>query len=408
LAIDLPMALRLAGAQNLELLEAEERVAEANARTEEALGALVPEPYGSLLTFGQKASGQTLGFFTALGSRSFDTVNAMAGAQLSANPAQAIFGALAAHRLIGAAIDDYDEVNQQVLGETAIGYFALEQAAGNVSIAEQTLAASKELARLAAARYGLGSGLKVDAGRADARVAADQLALSRASEDFRRASVALALTLKLDAKVTLYPLDRAIRQRRLVDPKLTLEQLLQQALAARPLLAAGAKRVAAAQDSRNAAWTGALAPTVYANLQDNSVGSVGNHQFYAGAVGLRFSFTSLGAARLASAEMERERIQRERLRQQVEADVVLGHDALTTAADQVNAARQEVAAARLASDLSLDRFRGGVGLELDVLDAQAAFQKAAADLVDAVIGYDVAEVRLLQAMGKVTPAALLK
>jgi len=408
LPIDLPTALRLAGARNLDLLEAKERIHEASARGEEAVGALVPEPYGSLLTFGQKTSGSTLGFFTALGSRSFDTINAMGGAQLSTNPTQAIFAALAAHRLVGAAIDDSDQVNQQVLAETAIGYFALEESAARVAIAEQALAASQELARVADTRYSLGSGLKVDAKRAAARVAIDQVVLSRASEDFRKASVELALTLKLDPKVTLLPLDRTIRQRTLVDQQATLDQLVQQALVARPALAAEAKRVEAAEDSRSAAWSGALAPSVYTNLQDNSLGPVGNHQFYAGAVGLRFSFTSFGAARLASAEMEREHIQRERLRQQIEAEVVLAHDDLATAAEQVESARQGLAAAQPALDLSQDRFQGGFGLELDVLDAQAALEKARTDLVDAVVGYDVAEVRLLHALGNVTPATLLK
>ncbi len=408
LPINLPMALRLAGAKNLDLLEARERVAEANARGEEALGALVPEPYSSLLIFGQKTSGQTQGFFTALGSRSFDTFNAMGGAQLSTNPAQAIFAALAAHRLADAAIADREQVTQQVLAEATIGYYALQQTAASVAIAEQALAASRELARVAASRYSLGFGLKVDAKRAAAQVAADQFAVSRASADFRKASVELALTLKLDPKVTLFPLDRFIRQRTLIGSKLTLDNLVERALAARPALAAEARRVAAAEDSQTAAWTGAFAPSLYTNLQDNSVGTVGNHQFYAGAVGLRFSLTSLGAARLASAEMQHERIERERLREQVQGEVVLAQDDVATWAEQVESARQGLAAAQPAFDLSRDRFQGGVALELDVLDAQAALQKARTDLVDAVIGYDIAEVRLLQALGTVSPATLLK
>lgn len=408
LPIDLPTALRLAGAKNLDLLEAKERVIEAKARNEEALGALVPEPYGSLLSFGQKTSGQTQGFFTALGSRSLDTVNAMGGVQLSINPAQAIFAALAAHRLVGAATDDRAEVTQQVLAEAATGYFALEESGGEIRIALQALTASQELARVADTRYSLGSGLKVDAKRAAARVAVDQLALSRASAGFRKASVELALTLKLDPRVTLFPLDRTVRQRPLVDPQLTLDQLVEQALAARPALAAEAKRGAAAENARTAAWSAALAPSLYTNLQDNSVGTVGDHQFYAGAVGLRFSFTSFGAARFASAEVERERLQRERLRQQVQAEVVLAYDEVATAAEQIESARQGLAAARPALDLSQDRFQGGVGLELDVLDTQATLQKTRTDLVDAVVGYDVAEIKLLQALGSVTPDNLLK
>lgn len=239
-------------------------------------------------------------------------------------------------------------------------------------------------------------------------MAADQVALSRAGKDFRKASVELAVTLKLDPKVTLFPLDREIRQRRLVDSQLPLDQQVEQAIAARPDLAAQGERVAAAEHSRNAAWSGALAPSVYTNFQNNSVGPVSNQQFYAGAIGLRFSLTSLGAARIASVQMERQCIERERLREQVQAQVVLAHDNVATAVEEVESARQGLDAAQSAFDLSNDRFQGGVGLELEVLDAQAALQSARTDLIVAIVGYNEAEVGLLQALGTLTPTALLK
>jgi outer membrane protein TolC len=405
LPIDLAMALKFAGAKNLDLLESKERIVEAQARAEEALGPLVPESYGSLLAFGQKTSGQTLGFFTALG-RSFDRVSGAGGAQLSTNPIQTVFSALAAHRLVGAAVSDSEEVGQQVLAEAAVRYFGLEEAAARVAIAEQALAASRELARVAESRERLGTGLSVDSEKAKARVAADEVALARASDDFRKASIKLALVLRLDPKVTLFPLDTKIRQRRIVDPGVSVDGLIQQALAARPAVKVEAERVGAAEHSRTAAWAGSLAPSVYTNLQDNTVS--GNHQFYAGAVGLRFSFTSLGAAHRAAAELERERIQQERLRQQVAADVILAREDVATTGEQIESARQGVNAAKGALDLSQARFQGGIGLALDVLDSEAELERARVNLVTAIVGHNAAQVRMLAALGGVSAEAILK
>jgi outer membrane protein TolC len=74
----------------------------------------------------------------------------------------------------------------------------------------------------------------------------------------------------------------------------------------------------------------------------------------------------------------------------------------------VESARQGVAAAQSAFELSHDRFQGGVGLELEVLDAQAAIQKARTDLNAAIAGSNQAEVRLLQALGTLTATSLLE
>jgi outer membrane protein TolC len=64
------------------------------------------------------------------------------------------------------------------------------------------------------------------------------------------------------------------------------------------------------------------------------------------------------------------------------------------------------AAAQSAFDLSHERFQAGVGLELEVLDAEAALQKARTDLVS--VDYNQTQVRLLQALGPVRPCMLLK
>lgn len=407
LPIDLPAALALAGARNLEVIEAEARAAEAAARRDQAIAAFMPTAYSSALFFGQRTSGQTQGFFTNLG-RSFDRVNAAGGVELSLNPGQTLFAALAAHRSALAASSDSVEVTQETLAATASGYFLLLQARAEIQIAEQAFAASSELRRVAQARETLGAALKADVARAAAQAAADQLGLFRAGEAMRNASVVLALLLKLDLKVTLIPVDAAIRQRALVDPNRGLDELLHQAIASRAILRAEGERLEAADDNRSAQWASALAPSLYTNFQANSVGDLGDHQFTAGSVGLRLSLASFGAARAAGAQLTQERVRRERLRQQVEAEVIVSRDRVQTAAEEVSAAMQGLEAAQRALELGQARFQGGAGIELEVLDSNAALTQTRYNVVAAIAGYDIAQVRLLKALGGVSAQALIK
>jgi len=407
LPIDLPTALAFAGARNLDVLEAKARAAEAVALRDEALGKLVPTAYGSGLFFGQKTSGQTQGYFTDLG-RSFDRVNSAGGAELSLNPAQAIFAALAAHRSAAAASKETSQVTQETLASAASGYFALLETRAEVQIADQALEASRELQSVAESRESLGRGLKVDVLRAAALAATDRIHLSQAGERLRNASVQLALLLRIDPKVTLVPIDTTIRQTPLVDINRGLDDLLREAFALRPALRAESDRVEAAKNNRAAAWASAIAPSIYTNFQANTVGDIGSHQFSVGSIGLRLSLTSFGAANAAGAELTQENIRRERVQQQVEAEVITSCDRVQTAAEEVGAAMEGLKAAETALDLSETRFQGGKGIELEVLDANAALTEAHYNVVAAIVGYNIAQVRLLQAMGAVSPEALVK
>lgn len=407
LPIDLPTALALTGKQNLDVLEARARVAEAAARRDEAIGKLFPSAYSSGLFFGQRTSGQTQGLFTILG-RSFDRANAAGGVELSLNAPQALFAALAAHRGALAAGSDSREVTQEALAAVAGGYFVLLQARAEIQIAEQALAASRELERVTQSREALGAALKADVLRAAAQVGADRVRLARAGERMRNASVALALLIRLDPKVTLVPIEATIRQSVLVDPKRGLDELLRQAIASRPALRAQGERVEAAGENRSAAWAGALAPSLYANFQANSVGDTGSHQFSVGSVGLRLSIASFGAARAVAAQLVEEQIRRERLSQQIEEEVIVSRDRVQTAAEEVSAALEGLKAAEQALELSQARFEAGRGIELEVLDSNAALTEARSNLVAALTGYDIAQVQLLKAVGGVSAEALIK
>ncbi len=404
LPIDLAAGLALAQAKNLDILAARARLAEASGVRNEALGYLVPEYRGSFTA--SRISGEIQASFGDLARRTFNTFIPATGAVLSLNPGRAVFDALAAHRSLAAAEHDSEQVTQDVLATVAQQYFALQEAQARIKIAEEALAASRELARVGRDREEQGAGLKVDVARAEARVAADEVRLAEARKELRDASVRLALTLKIDPAMTLFPLEAVVRQRKIVDPALPLDELTRRAVATQ------LRRVTAAEDRRTATWAAALSPTVAGSVEESAIGdslsNLGDRQIYGGFIGFRLSPASIGQVQAAKARVEEARLEEERLAQRVTGDVITARESVLTAGEQIEAALGGLRAAEAALELSQVRFKGGVGIGLEVLDAQAALSEARSNVVAAIVTYDVAQVALLRALGGVSVLALLQ
>ncbi|MBI3768393.1 MAG: TolC family protein [Deltaproteobacteria bacterium] len=409
LPVDLETALAIAAAGNLDLLEARARLAEARGVRNEALGALLPQATASFTA--KRIDGEIQASFGDLERHAFSTVVPAGGVEVSLNPGRALFEAIAAHRGLAAASSDADQVTQDVLASVAQRYFRLEESQALVSIAERALAASRELARLGRDRESEGAGLKVDVLRADARAAADEVRLAEAHNRLRDASLRLALTLKLDPTVTLVPRENVVRQRTLIDATQPLQVLTERARGGRAELAAQRRRIEAAESRRNATWADAVGPSVYGTFEESaigrSLGDLGNRQIYGGFIGLRLAPASIGRVQTAQARVEQVRLVTERLDQQIAAEVIEARDRVLTAAEQIEAALRGVRAAEAAEELSHVRFKDGVGIGLEVLDADAALSESRTSVVSAIIAYDAAQVQLLRAVGAVSPAALL-
>jgi len=409
LPIDLATAIALAGAKNLDILEARARLAEAEGIRNESLGRLFPQLSGSFAA--SRIDGEIQASFGELARREFSTLLPAARLELDLNPARATFDALAAYRRLAAAGQDAEQVTQDVLATVAVQYLRLQEGQARVKIAEEALAAARELARLARDRESHGAGLKVDALRAEARIGADEVRLAQAHNALRQASVALALALKLDPAITLFSIETAVRQQVLVDPALSLDELIERAVTGRADLAAEIQRIGAVERDYQATWAGAVGPRVYGAVEESaigrSIGDLGNRTIYGGFIGFRLSPASIGQVQAARARIDQAHQQGERVEQQIDAEVIRARELVLTAREQIEAAFRGLSAAEAALDLSQVRFKGGVGIGIEVLDAQAALTESRTNLVSAVVDYDIAQVTLLRAVGEVSAGVLL-
>jgi outer membrane protein TolC len=408
LPVDYPSAIRLAAAKSLDILQARARLEERLGERVREAGDLLPSVSAALQA--RHIDGETQANFGEQERVSFSTILPGVIVELRLNPGESIFELLAAHRRVEAGRLREEQVTQEALAQVAALYFRLLRAHAEVNIAAAAVDTAGELARLAHDRLELGVGLEVDSARAEARVAREELARAAAEERFRAASVDLAEALLLDPQVVLFPTEREVRQAVFVGTERDLETLLSVAVERRPALGELAREIDAAGDARSAAWWGGFGPEIYGAFEESAIGrsfDVDNRQIYGGFIGWRLSAASIGEVRAASARVEQARISRERVERSVQSEVVKARDGVLTAEERLSSARKGLVAAEQSLRLSRERFAGGVGLDLEVLEAQEALTAAQTALAAAIVDYDVEQVRLLLALGGATEDGLL-
>jgi outer membrane protein TolC len=107
-----------------------------------------------------------------------------------------------------------------------------------------------------------------------------------------------------------------------------------------------------------------------------------------------------GRIQVASSREVQAALQLASIRGQVEEDVRLAYSALRTTADTVRAANQEVTLAEREMQMARDRFRAGLGDNIELVTAQAALANARLDQVSALAAYNAARLNLAAALGR--------
>ena len=107
-----------------------------------------------------------------------------------------------------------------------------------------------------------------------------------------------------------------------------------------------------------------------------------------------------GRIQVASSHENQAKLQLAGIRGQVEEDVRLAYSGLRTTADTVRAADLAVTLAERESEMARDRFRAGVGDNIELVTAQTALANARLDQVTALALYNGARLNLAAALGR--------
>jgi outer membrane protein TolC len=408
--IDLPTALRLAGANNLDVEIAREKVNEARAASDSARARFFPWISPSIVVRRHDENIQ------AVNGPILDADKQSLAAGIALN-AQLDLGETYYQNLVAKQVVRSNEAalagrQREATFRAATGYFDLMRARAAVIAAEEAFRIGQRHAEQIAATAEAGLTFQGDAARVRAARERAELTLTRVRTDQRLAAARLAEILRLDPAVDLTPPDEDLTPLSLMTAGDDLGALVSRALAARPELDEAAARIEAARTLRQASHRGPLIPTLGAQA---SIGALGGGPGSASltrdfdmssdvALGLSWRVGPGGlfdrnrqretASRERQVELEREKIQDTIRRQVVEQ-----HARLRSLATQIELARKTLEATDQTARLSRQRRETGVGAVLEDLQAEEELARARRDYLSTVAEYNLAQYALRYATG---------
>jgi outer membrane protein TolC len=406
--IDLATTLRLAGAQNLDVQLAREKLAEARANNEGATWRFLPWIAPGLAYRGHDNAIQNVeGRILDVQRGSFQAGPALI-AQLEVG--EAIYAKLAARQLAKAAEHAVEIQRNEIILATATGYFDLASAQAAAGVAGEAVRISDDYLEQVGRAVEAGLAFKGDALRVRTQLERDRLTLRQAQERHRLAGTRLAQLLRLDSTVELVAKQDELTPLSLVPTNAPLDGLVAQALGMRSKLQQSRALVQAATAVRNGAVYGPLVPGVGAQVfvgglaggNQTTSRSLGESEDYQVTLAWRIGPGGLfdrSRIHAADARLKSAQLADTKLRDEITRQVVDGFTRVQSGADQLATTRRGLAAAEEAFRLTRERREFGVGVVLETIQAEQELTRLRSDYVITVGEFNKAQYSLLRAVG---------
>ena len=391
--IDLASALRLAGARDLDIATARQRVLQAAGRPGGGPGALAAQPLHRADLLPPRRQGPVdhrpgpdgraaarcswarrpawpTAFPPRLPGSGFPPLNSLSGVLRISD---AIYGTRAARRVIAANEAGVKVATNNALLAASEAYFDLQQAAGTLAIAREAAGNAEVLAGITGTYARSGAGLEADHRRILTELRSRQRSIRLAVGELEVASANLVRPLLLDPHIVVAPVEPAEAVIRLVADDAPLDDLICQGWRNRPELGRARELVQAAVLRLKQAKLRPFVPSLAMTYSGGGFGG-GQNGFFGNfntrgdaAVSLFWELRGLGLAdrghiRRAQADRNTADIDLARVQAQVANDVVASYKARLAASEAMDEARASVAEAIESLELNLTNIRRGAGL----------------------------------------------
>lgn len=403
--IDLATALRLAGAQNVDVQLARERLREAQATHAAAMYQFFPWISPGL------AYRRHDGNIQDVAGNIFDTSKQQytLGANLQARLeiGDTWYKALAAKQLVNAADHAVEAQRQESILAAAIGYFDVVKFRATAVVAQDAVRIAQDYADQLQRGTEVGLIFKGDALRARGQAERNQIAVEQAREQQRIAAARLSQVLRLDASVDLLPADNELIPLTLTDTNAALATLVFQALASRPELKRGQALTLAAGKNRDAATRGPLIPSLGAQAFLGGLGGGSSNFRDSESLALTLDWRLLGpgglldSSRKATVEAQHAAavISGQKNQEIVTLQVVEASTRVRSLAAQITTHQRALATAEETFRLTRERKERGFGVVLENIFAEQELTRSRTDLLKAVAEFNQAQYSLLRAVG---------
>ncbi len=407
--IDLPTALQLAGARNLDIQIARTRLSEAEANRQSAVEQFFPWINAGVGYHRRDGVAQAVPAGT-ISDAHFQSYSP--GAALSAQVAlgDALYKSLAAKQLVRASDQGLEAQRQDAILSAAQGFFELARASAQVDVVGQALKTSQDYQQQLHAAVASGIAFKGDELRVQSQTEHYQVVMRQAVEQRRVAAAELARILHLDPRVELVPREAEFLPLTLFETNVSTDKLIEQALRARPELKESQAILTAARTDQKGTVYGPLIPSVGAQVfggglgggPDGGPGNLGPVGDYTVGLSWRIGPGGLfdgGRIKASRARAQAAELSREKLKDDVLAEVVTAITRIQSLASQMGLTRQNLATADETLRLTRERKQYGVGIVLEDIQAQQDLTQARAEYLSALAEYNKAQYRLSRAIG---------
>lgn len=409
-ALDLATALRLAGAQNLDVQFARQKLIEAEG--DYASERLKYFPTISPGIGYRRHDGliqDTSGDILDVSKQSYAPGIAIA-AEL--NLGEAIYQNLAAKQLAAARAEGIERQRAESMLEAGLAYYDLAFANALETASHEAVRLSEDQEKQLNSAVEAGIALKGDVLRVSVQKERNQLIVRQSRELSAIASARLARTLHLDPTVALRTTERSLSPIHMVEvtpgnPK----SLAARATAAHPAIREAAALTEVAAKSRDAVVLGPRVPTLTAGAflgglgggRGSDTGHFGDQSEAFIGLSWRFGAGGLfdkGRTQSAEAKLAQSRISEEKVHEQLAVLVAEAHAAALSARDRLATSRTVLDNASEVVKLSRERKEFGVGIVLEMIQASNELTLSRQDHLRAIADLNKAQLALAILTGK--------
>lgn len=419
--IDLPTALHLADARNPLVAFTREQVRQSYAKLERAdvlwlpsirAGAGYNHHDGAIQQVdGTQIDTSRNGFYSGLGASTFaGGAPIVPGVWANFQLADAIFQPLAAKQQIGARKAAAGAALNDTLLQVAQTYLELLRAKEELVIAQETEQHAQALDDVTQKYAEAGEGLQSDADRAATELSLRKNNVVRAEESIAVASARLAQVLHLNPALQFDPVEPIITPLDLAPAQDSADNLIAQALSARPELAEARHLVCEAIARWKRERYAPFVPSILLGVSDGGMSAGKNTDYAAGQNRLdmdaiaywemrNFGFGDQAAQRDARSAVEQTRWRQVEVMDRVAREVTEANVQVRARRDQIKIAEDGVKVAVHSYQLNIDRIEQAKGLPIEALQSLQALDQARREYLRSVIDYNTAQFSLLRALG---------
>lgn len=407
--IDLPTALRLAGARNLDIQIAQQRLNEAEANRKSAVEQFFPWVAPGISYHRRDGVAQAVpsGVISDAHFQSYSP-----GVSLTAQMplGDAIYNSLAAKQLVRASDHALESQRQDTILQAAQGYLDLVKAKALVGVVQEAIRVSEDYQQQLHQAVAAGIAFKGDELRVQSQTEHYRVTLEQALEQRRVAGVNLAQVLHLDSRVDLAAQDDGLQPLALYSTNASMNSLVEEALHTRPELKQSQAYIAAARETKKGAVYGPWIPSLGAQVFGGGLGGgpdSGPSNFAAEgdyAVGLSWrigpgGLFDVGRVDASKARLAAAQLSESKLTDAIVSQVVSGLVHMNSTAAQIQAAEQNLATSTETLRLTRERKQFGVGIVLEDIQAEEAVTQARSDYINAIAENGKAQYALRRAVG---------